>query len=121
MVSEQKATYDVAAKTRQGVKLERLTNLANKFDADGVFLVRGARQAELRYYQDPPEVCPYCGNNEFDDVFTPPEYEADVFRCQDCDRTWENTPIALAIADASLLIIMRFPLGDDGEPGIEHR
>lgn len=120
-MSELKAIYDAAARARQSIKLERLTNLANKFGAEGVFLVRGGKNAELRYYQDPPEACPYCGSEEIDDVFTPPDHEADVFQCGDCANTWEDAPIALALADAPLLVVMRFPAGDDGEPGIEHR
>lgn len=70
--------------------LNKLTDLANKAGAEGIWLVRGAQNAVLLY--------------DAGDATDP-----------------ANDPIALEIADASIIMVARFPQSDGREPGIESR
>lgn len=98
-----------------------LTRLANIAGAEGVFLIRGAKTARLIYYLDPPENCPYCGSDDTTDLFDPTEDVIDRFKCQKCKQIFENPPVNFAIADAAILVVMRFLEDDGGESGIEMR
>ncbi|MCB0207701.1 MAG: hypothetical protein KDJ52_00135 [Anaerolineae bacterium] len=104
-------------------QLNNLTGLAKSIGAEGIWLVRGAAGPRVLYYPDiqADDHCPRCGSDDVNDV---PDYHSDLvdrFQCGACDFTWELTPIELDIADADLLVVMRFPKGDGGEPGIESR
>jgi hypothetical protein len=82
--------------TELTAKLQQLADLANEIGAEGVWLLRGSKDAYLIYSPtDPPALAkddpfPIIMNIRFD------------------------------IADTGVLVIMRFPT-DDGEPGIESR
>lgn len=80
-------------KSNLAEKLTELTDLANQVGAEGVWLVRGATNARL-------------------------VYDADEIKPE--KRISANVSINLALANAGVLVIIRFP-SDGGEPGIEAR
>jgi hypothetical protein len=71
---------------RMVAKLNMLTRVAQSAGAEGIFLIRGAENASLKY-----------------------ELPGDL------------APLEMALANAPLLLVIRFPAGDGGEPGVEHR
>lgn len=84
--------------SRLTAQLEELARLANESGAQGVWLIRGAQAAQLTYIP--------VGNLQQPEI---PGAEASL-----------NLSLALDIADAGVLVLMRFP-SDGKEPGIEVR
>jgi hypothetical protein len=84
-------------------QLNELTTLANRLGAEGVWLIRGATGARIKF-DWPAELTPA------------PKYEP-------VDGAEISTTLGfnLALADAELLVLLRFPIGDGGAPGIESR
>lgn len=77
-------------------RLEKLAEIANDAGAQGVWFIRGAQNAQLTYIP--------VGNIQQPEI---PGAEASL-----------NLSLALDIADAGVLVLMRFP-ADGGESGIE--
>lgn len=79
--------------------LDELIALANEIGAEGIFLIRGAENALLQYDPtDKPKTPDIPGVNATFDI-----------------------GISFHIADAGLLVLIRFPASDGKEPGIESR
>lgn len=81
-------------------RLEQLAAQANNAGAQGVWLIRGAQAAQLTYIP--------VGNIQQPDTLARGAAAS------------LNLSLALDIADAGVLVLMRFP-ADGGEPGIEVR
>ena len=80
--------------------LQELTRIANEIGAQGIWLIRGATRARLIYEPAGEEI-------ELPDI-----PGAQVSGSLD---------ININLADAGVLVVMRFPASDGGEPGIESR
>ena len=76
--------------------LDELTALASEIGAEGVWLVRGVKNAAL--------------------IYTPPESIA-----TDIPNIKINLDLRLDLAGAGVLVIMRFPASDGREVGLEKR
>lgn len=86
--------------------LDQLATMANDAGAEGVWLIRGAKNARLIYIPDAPVI------------------EAAINKLSQALRDDPlsisfTTDIRLDIADAGVLVILRFPASDGEEPGIE--
>jgi hypothetical protein len=79
--------------------LDELVALANEVGAEGIFLIRGAKNAGLEY--DPA------------DQPAPPDIPG--------VNVTANIGIRFEIATAGVLVVIRFPASDGKEPGIESR
>ncbi len=79
--------------------LEELTDIANEIGAEGIWLIRGARNATLTYT---PE-----GTVEQPGI---PGVAVTM-----------NLNLSLELTDAGVLVIIRFPAGDGREAGIEYK
>lgn len=103
--------------------LAELTELAKQAGAQGIWLIRAAHTPRLLYYTDTPKAgdyCPSCGSDEVNDVIDYHNDQIAPITCGACDFVWEIAPITLQIADpAGIILLVRFPTGDGGEPGIE--
>lgn len=77
-------------------ELKMLTDLANQVGAEGIWLIRGAKDARLVYTPEGETIQP----------------EIPLIRT--------NLSLSLNIADTGIIVLMRLP-SDDGEPGIESR
>ena len=81
-------------------QLNDLADLANQAGAEGIWLIRGAKDVQLTYIASPEAEIP----------FTPGL------------KLSPNPPIVtIDLVDAEIIVVIRFPAGDGGEPGIESR
>lgn len=83
---------------KQATQLQILTTMANRFGAEGIWLIRGAVEPALHYKVDPEQIDP------------------DLLENVDL-----NLEIVLGLAEAGVLVVMRFPAGDGGPAGVEKR
>jgi hypothetical protein len=81
-------------------KVQHLVDLANGLGAQGIWLVRGGLDAQMR--------------------FTWPDVEPQKQSGQGLTIT-SGFGFTFGIADADLIIVMRFPVGDGGPKGVESR
>jgi hypothetical protein len=79
-------------------QLKTLISMANGFGAEGIWLIRGAVEPELRYQVDPEQIDPDLPKNVSLDL-----------------------EIVLGLAEAGVLVVMRFPASDGGQDGVEKR
>jgi predicted DNA-binding WGR domain protein len=84
--------------------LNQLANLANQAGAEGIWLLRGAAYVSLSYVDKGVA-------EELDAALESPAFE----------ELLKKKLISLDLADANLIVVMRFPEGDGGEPGIESK
>lgn len=100
--------------------LQNLTDLANQIGAEGIWLIRGAKNAKLLYQPadegEPPPNLP--GMQLFRGLTVD---LADLAAEMGAGaKILADLTLNLDIADAGVLVLMRFP-ADGGEPGIESR
>ena len=77
--------------------LDELTAVANEIGADGIWLVRGVKEATLTY-------------TPTQDIAMP-----------DIPGVKVNLDLSLKFAESGVLVVIRFPTGDGREAGIEKR
>ncbi len=77
--------------------LDELTTIANEIGAEGIWLVRGVKKAQL--------------------IYTP----AQTVTRPDIPGVSVNLELSLSLAEAGVLVIMRFPASDGREAGLEKR
>lgn len=82
--------------TMTSEQLNNLTELANELGAEGVWLVRNAKDAHFLF-----------GLKDLEQRVNP--------------STTISTSMSLDLADSDLFVIIRFPAGDGGEAGLEVR
>lgn len=94
--------------------LNDLADLANQIGAEGIWLIRGARDARLLYK---------VGTDEASWPDVPGVKVGLTVGAADLPGVKVSVDLSLALdlADAGVLVVMRFPTGDGGEPGIESR
>lgn len=82
-------------------QLDQLTILAAAAGAEGIWLIRGADNAAVK--------------------FNWPHAAEPLYLPVEGAKINTKFGFTLDIADAELLVIMRFPAGDGGDPGVEAR
>jgi len=81
-------------------RLNDLAEIAKRAGAEGIWLIRGATDAHLLYT---------------------PIGQPGSHGIPGLDKVSTSLTIRLDLADAGVLVVMRFPASDGGEPGIESR
>lgn len=78
--------------------LDQLADLVNEAGAEGVFIIRGAKNASL--------------------IYEPEDYQWPRIPGAEAST---NLSLSLDVADAGILVLIRFPVSDGGEAGIESK
>lgn len=84
--------------------LEQLIELAKRAGAEGIWLLRGPLAPSLIWY--------------FDEEDTPNEEQLSQASAR---KVHGQNICTLELEETDLLVVLRFPSGDGGEPGIESR
>jgi hypothetical protein len=98
--------------TELKTKLDQLAELANQAGAEGVWIIRGIKNAQL-LYEPTTEI-------------EPPDLPGvkkglSIIGAMPGVRVSTSLALALDLAYASVIVVMRFPASDGGEPGIESK
>lgn len=87
--------------------LEEIAEMANQAGAEGVWIIRGAKNASLLYDPPGPPRTPNIPGVKVKNVLN--------------IETGKRDGIQLDLADAGVIVVMRFPASTNQEPGVDHR